>query len=395
MKTYFPFLLFLVLGLSACSEDTDPANDPLIVSTRDLNFNISEGVVIGTVIGQLNGTSNKGSVDFAIVSQSPEGAVALAADNPRNLIVADTSLFNAMENPRIEAIIAVTKEEVTRNASISIAVNSNCPMIDLSVFNTTLNIQTGFLNFNPDNGLINPLGSNFQGEDIDCGILRITGPDPLGFIDLNDEIEIQFIPSEDNPDIGTVSMEFEYGFSFFRSNISGEGTYDFEAGLIQIIYDDGQFDDNTMEINIASNGAPPQFDCNPLGPNLSSFNNSNTISIAVGDAPENETIAATNLNGTVEDCVLTITGFNLFGLSCTDENPQEIILGFEPVLNFEQTAFIPGLFGAQINGFFYECSGLTYQGSAELNEATNKITLEWFSFDGVMDIEGTATITPN
>ena len=397
MKTCFPVLLFLVLGWYSCSEDTDPDNDALIVSTRDLNFNINAGVENGTVIGQLNGTSNKGSVNFAIVSQSPEGAVALAADNPRDLIVANAVLFNVMENPVIEVIIAVTKEEVTRNASISIAVDGDCPMIDLSVFNTTLNIQTGFFNFDSNNGLINPMGSNYQGEDIDCGVLRITGPDPLGFVDTKDEIDLQFLPSEDEPNVGTVSMEFEYGVGFLRSNIRGTGIYDFEQGKIQITYDDGDFDDNTMEINIAANGGPPRFDCNRFSPNLSNFNNSNTIAIAVGDSIESESIVATNVNGTVEDCVLTITGENLFGFSCTDDDPQEIILGFDDAGAFEEDGEtpIPGIFSATISGFYYECSGMVIDGGAIFNEATNEITLTWFSFDGVEDIEGTATITPN
>lgn len=406
--SYFLTCTALFLFIS-CDNDSD-SEEPTIVTTTDLAFQVEEDTEVGTVIGELSGTSNRGSVTFTIASQTPTGAVVIGGDTMSSLVIADASAFDVNLNPEILVTVNVSKGDVTKQSAITITVNPSCPEVDLSVFATTLNIQLGI-----DGVLDIPLGSNFEGVAGECGVLTISGPDPLFAPDDDDVIEFRFFPSkDDNPNTGVVTMDFVYGRRDGRGQFVGSGEYNFETGVIRLVYDITYFSDgveeknNLIEINVATNSGLPDADTDPDGDeepfecspdiDLSAFNTTE-LSVASGEfdmdfIPQIIDLGS-DFTGEVTDCIFTISGDDIFGLSCPEAMGQSFEFVFSPSLDFETSAVIPGEFLASIPEVDYGCDNIVgFNFGAFYTQGSNKIDISWiYNDENGNVIAGVAIIT--
>jgi len=127
-RFYYFFLLLsaaITLNTSCSSNDesTDDgggSGDEPIVTVADFSSVIEEGSVAnGDVLGNVTGTSNQGSVNFELTSQTPAGAMSINATNGE-LSVADATQFVA--NEQVTGVVTITKDAVTKTANVTIDV---------------------------------------------------------------------------------------------------------------------------------------------------------------------------------------------------------------------------------------------------------------------------------
>ena len=212
---YLFSILFLIVLIPSCNEDD---SQPTYISTADLTLETFSSVVVNDTIGTVFGTSNKGSVFFSILSQSPKGAIKI--DTKGNLIVADVTAFNSVDNSVITAEIAIGKEEVQKTATVTIDILS-CPNVDPFI-GTNIIFTSSF----SDTAMVT--GEMQTGNT--CSIVY-TGIDPLfTFLDCDQETNLTILlsPSKEDPTIGNLTMKKQaYGCSKDESNftVDGEGTY--------------------------------------------------------------------------------------------------------------------------------------------------------------------------
>jgi len=148
-KLIYVFLMLIATAMvnTSCNnlEDDDPG---LIVTVADFSLTLEEGTIAdGEVIGQVRGTSNQGSVNFEITSQTPTGALTI---DPTigELTVADVSHF--ISDEQISAVVTITKDDIVKTSNLKIAVvppvtiTCDTPLgtpIDLSAFRGDLVIS--------------------------------------------------------------------------------------------------------------------------------------------------------------------------------------------------------------------------------------------------------------
>ncbi len=245
MKNIFYGCLVLTLILIAsCEEDRD---DLLIVTTSDIVFEVEDNLMVGDTIGLVPATSNKGSVIFAITSQTPEGAFEIG-ENYGDLTVKDASLFDAEVNPQMTATISVTKEDIVKTSNITVNLTSALPCfeVDLSPWEGMLLVESDL-----DTRTITATAS-------ECGILVLSGVDPLAqFCELELEIEMQLIPDSLDPNIGTaIIAPFTYpcDVGFDVLNTQATGTYNISEGIFDMDFMD-EFGTGSLTISIVD-GSP-------------------------------------------------------------------------------------------------------------------------------------------
>ena len=113
-------LIFTSILIVSCSSDED-ANET-IVTVSNLTKNIDENSLQGSIIGMVNGSSNTGTVNFSIVNQIPNGALAINATTGE-LTIADETVFDFETNPSITASVRVSAGETTNNATVTVNLN--------------------------------------------------------------------------------------------------------------------------------------------------------------------------------------------------------------------------------------------------------------------------------
>lgn len=119
MKTLF--LTFLVILCISCSND-DNTNTVITVSTSDFNVTIDENPVDGQVLGNIDGSTNQGSLVFSISNENPEGAFSINSETGE-LTVADNILFDFESNPTLQGIAEVRNGDVLETSNITITLN--------------------------------------------------------------------------------------------------------------------------------------------------------------------------------------------------------------------------------------------------------------------------------
>ncbi len=138
MKSYknLQFLLAFVaiLGFSACDSD-DP--EPVQITATGFAKTIAENPAQGFVLGTPTATADRGTIIFAIASQTPAGAMAIDATSGE-LTVANASLFDFETNPILKATISASAEGVSQSAEIVINLTDVAETVMASPFAVTI-----------------------------------------------------------------------------------------------------------------------------------------------------------------------------------------------------------------------------------------------------------------
>jgi hypothetical protein len=132
MKKYttilFSFMMFALATtfITSCKEDDKPEPDPLDVNTTDTTVTcnafvktIEENPTANLVIGTLDGTTNKGSASFSLLTEMPTGAFSVDAISGE-VSVKDNSLFTIASNPTLTGTFEVRNAGQSTSCTITI-----------------------------------------------------------------------------------------------------------------------------------------------------------------------------------------------------------------------------------------------------------------------------------
>ncbi|AUP77934.1 cadherin repeat domain-containing protein [Flavivirga eckloniae] len=215
----------LLIGIISCffSCYTEEVK-PTVITTSDYTVLVDYAVSAQDTIGNIPGTSNKGSVTFTIVSQSVPNALSIG-ETYGELIVQDASAFDPEINTEMNLVVSVSKNEITENTNISITIEEPCPDV----------------NINDWLGKIAVVNNGTQtaafGIENDCSILTLQGGDVAGLTcDVEAEISIQYEESDSN--IGIILVERQAYDCVSGSNLEleADGEYDQDTGITTLNY---------------------------------------------------------------------------------------------------------------------------------------------------------------
>ncbi|MDC8000367.1 cadherin repeat domain-containing protein [Aequorivita todarodis] len=116
------FLFSTLIFVSCSKESDDPNPTEITVSTSDFSKIMDENPPNGQVIGNVQGSTNQGTVIFSITEQNPAGAFSINSASGE-LKVANEALFDFETNPTITGTVKVANGAVFENASVSISLN--------------------------------------------------------------------------------------------------------------------------------------------------------------------------------------------------------------------------------------------------------------------------------
>ena len=126
------FKLFLnsiiLIGISflvSCSNDEEPQEQEIEITVNaleNINFTIDENPEEKQKIGTIQGSTNKGSVSFSIIEQTPPNSFSLIS-NTGDIFVNDPSIYDYETTPNIIASIKVSNGDVFKNSTITITLN--------------------------------------------------------------------------------------------------------------------------------------------------------------------------------------------------------------------------------------------------------------------------------
>ncbi len=178
-----------VEGVSKTATITVTVNDldetvPTVITISDFNTTIDENQSSGTSLGTVTATVNQGSLNFAITSQAPTGAIAIDA-NTGELTVADASQFDFETNPTLTATVEATANGETKSATATVTLNDVNESNDFvttwrtTTANETITIPTGGSGYNysvdwGDGGSGNNITGNVSYVYASAGIHTIT-----------------------------------------------------------------------------------------------------------------------------------------------------------------------------------------------------------------------------
>ena len=98
--------------------DVDEVIDPVITAS-DLAVSIDENPIAGTTIGTIQASVNTGSLQFSLVSQTTDGALAVNATSGE-VTVADATLFDFETVQSLTANVSITSGSVSDNVTVTI-----------------------------------------------------------------------------------------------------------------------------------------------------------------------------------------------------------------------------------------------------------------------------------
>jgi hypothetical protein len=109
------FSLSTVLFVApSCSDESDP-----IVTAVDFETTMDENPESGTEIGDLEASTDKGTLNFTITSQSVAGAIAVNSVTGE-LTVADASKFDFETHPTLTAVVSAKSEGTEKPVNVTI-----------------------------------------------------------------------------------------------------------------------------------------------------------------------------------------------------------------------------------------------------------------------------------
>ncbi|WP_158655238.1 cadherin repeat domain-containing protein [Flavivirga eckloniae] len=168
MKKIVSIIAILTIGFFvACSNDDA---SPLIVQTDDFFAELAISAIVGDTIGIVPGTSNQGTINYSINSQTPEGIFTIG-QTYGELIVASDAVANLPIDSKVTLEVSVSKEGVSQISNVEITVVP--PPVDISPWVGTV-VVTEDLGF-----FVSMV--EVPTSDLDNGILELSGGDPFDF----------------------------------------------------------------------------------------------------------------------------------------------------------------------------------------------------------------------
>lgn len=376
-------LFVTALFLTVACEDKDPlelVNDakPLVVQANDFNLSIDEGtLMVGDTLGTLSGTSNKGTVNFELQSQTPSDAIAIDASSGVLTVVNPDSF---LANTQVTGVAAVLKDGITENLNIAITVDevevvvTNCtdPVFNINTWLGNVNVEdVGFASES-----IQALGSPecnqliLAGELIAWGCAEEAAP----------QVSLTMVPDSEGATTGAV---------FATSQ-----PWDCDGSDISWVFPTGSYDEGTGEISVdyefyidGELVFPGQFIITP------NCDNTANTALWAGDLDaEDVGFGSTAVVGTAGCGTLTIDG-EILAFGCTEESAPQVTL-----------TFIPDGEGATSGSVFapasqaWDCDGSNASWlfpTGTYDETTGEILVDYeFYVDGELLFPGQFLITP-
>jgi sugar lactone lactonase YvrE len=113
MLGLFCLMSFLII---ACSE---VEVEPIKITVEDITVSVEENSEQGKLLGQLQASSNRGTLTFSLSDISPSGAISIDEENGA-ITIDDSSGFDFEANPVITAVGNVSVENIEEAATITI-----------------------------------------------------------------------------------------------------------------------------------------------------------------------------------------------------------------------------------------------------------------------------------
>lgn len=176
LKISLSSLVGIVILLSCDKDDNVPVDDvkPLVISIDDFSTSIDENPTSETVLGKVSGDFKELDVTFMLKDERPAGAMTIK-ESTRELVVADTTLWDFETNPEIKATVVATSGEKEVTGSVVITLK------DVKELNVGKNGLIAYYSF--DNKTLSDSLSNFP-DLISAG----DGKDPRPDFDRNGDI---------------------------------------------------------------------------------------------------------------------------------------------------------------------------------------------------------------
>lgn len=379
MKHIYKILaLALLIVIAACSSDDDGQRRLVVTTVSDIEIAISPlGNMLGDTLTEVPGTSSRGSVTFAIVSQSLN--VFNITEDTGQLMISDPSLIRQNENTVVQAIVSVTREEITENTNIILTILPVCSDVDISNFLDTSLFAENLLvvNSNSPDNILEAAGSIEGNCD---SFLTLTGGDPLALGECFDSV-LQIIFLEGNGNTGQVVLERQ-DYCTGGIEIDGIGTYNLQNGAILI------------DVNRTENGVTESFGTVTIS--LRGCPSTVMTSIWSGDLNYEEITIGISEPGTGSAGCGSLTLMGDVGFFECDQ-------GFVPTINYILTPDSPGATSGEITAEpqGYSCfdgsETLSYQATGTYDEITGEIELNYeFSENGDPSfLSGITIVTAN
>ena len=121
-KLLIPLFIISILAIISCGDSIETPTIATTVNLSAFSASVDEGVEGGTLIGTINGSTNQGSVSYALSNVDPGGAIAIDASSG-DITVADASAFDFDINQQITATATASNDGVSKDATLTITIN--------------------------------------------------------------------------------------------------------------------------------------------------------------------------------------------------------------------------------------------------------------------------------
>lgn len=258
MKKLF-YLLVGILLLLACNPENNTKEElPVAIYAPDFLRTIEENPNPGQIIGFVEGSTNIGTVTFAIFEESVEGAFEIDANNGK-LKVADPLGFDFEARQQITAIVAVSNADLTEYTNITVEI------LDVFIENerrlnniefVTQNANSGPLFTDTDNSFIfssnnfNRWDTNYTNVQYTDAIVN-TGPritEYTSFVITNGVASNSYYTFQYNANDLVEHIEFIYELPDVPSSVTYNFTMSYD-GLTGTLVDDASGDIVTISFD--------------------------------------------------------------------------------------------------------------------------------------------------
>lgn len=118
-------IIFITLFTLSCEKSeniTNEINNQITVSIADFIVSIDENPSVGLSLGTIEATTNRGSLTFSIIQQTPSNAVEINSSTGEVTVLTE-SLFDYETHPIITGIVKINNEAISATANITIILN--------------------------------------------------------------------------------------------------------------------------------------------------------------------------------------------------------------------------------------------------------------------------------
>jgi len=121
-KATLTLLVFLAITQFTSCNDDDTSEVKVVLEANDLKVSIDENPEMDTVIGKIQASTNKGTLSYSLVLQTPENAVSINSASGE-IRVKTPEVFDYEKINLIEAVVQVSNGIMNEIANLSISLN--------------------------------------------------------------------------------------------------------------------------------------------------------------------------------------------------------------------------------------------------------------------------------